>query len=195
MIYIKYDILKQKYSVRGIKMKVLIGTKNPGKIEGARQAFEKYFDNVEVEGIPVSSDVGDQPVNEEIFLGAKNRVKNLKKYAKENNIEADFYVASEAGITDLLGNWIDINAAVVEDKEGFKTVGTSQGFEIPEKYVEEIKETELGKVMDKVFNGHELAKGKGGISLLTKDVISRIDLTRNAFIMALIGHINGEIWR
>lgn len=176
-------------------MKVLIGTKNPGKIEGARQAFEKYFDNVEVEGIPVSSDVGDQPVNEEIFLGAKNRVKNLKKYAKENNIEADFYVASEAGITDLLGNWIDINAAVVEDKEGFQTVGTSQGFEIPEKYVEEIKETELGKVMDKVFNGHELAKGKGGISLLTKDVISRIDLTRNAFIMALIGHINGEIWR
>ena len=176
-------------------MKVLIGTKNPGKIEGARQAFEKYFDNVEVEGIPVSSDVGDQPVNEEIFLGAKNRVKNLKKYAKENNIETDFYVASEAGITDLLGNWIDINAAVVEDKEGFQTVGTSQGFEIPEKYVEEIKETELGKVMDKVFNGHELAKGKGGISLLTKDVISRIDLTRNAFIMALIGHINGEIWR
>lgn len=176
-------------------MKVLIGTKNPGKIEGARQAFEKYFDNVEVEEIPVSSDVGDQPVNEEIFLGAKNRVKNLKKYAKENNIEADFYVASEAGITDLLGNWIDINAAVVEDKEGFQTVGTSQGFEIPEKYVEEIKETELGKVMDKVFNGHELAKGKGGISLLTKDVISRIDLTRNAFIMALIGHINGEIWR
>lgn len=176
-------------------MKVLMGTKNPGKIEGARQAFEKYFDNVEVEGVSVSSDVGDQPVNEEIFLGAKNRVKNLKKYAKENNIEADFYVASEAGITDLLGNWIDINAAVVEDKEGFQTVGTSQGFEIPEKYVEEIKKTELGKVMDKVFNGHELAKGKGGISLLTKDVISRIDLTRNAFVMALISHINGEIWR
>ena len=26
-------------------MKILMGTKNPGKIEGARQAFEKYFDN------------------------------------------------------------------------------------------------------------------------------------------------------
>ena len=67
-------------------MKILIGTKNPGKIEGARQAFEKYFDNVEIEGISVNSDVGDQPVNEEILQGAKNRVKNLKKYAKENNI-------------------------------------------------------------------------------------------------------------
>ena len=32
-------------------MKILIGTKNPGKIEGAKQAFEKYFDKVEIEGI------------------------------------------------------------------------------------------------------------------------------------------------
>ena len=176
-------------------MKILMGTKNPGKIEGAKQAFEKYFENVEIEGISVSSEVGDQPLNEEIFEGAKNRVKNLKKYAKENNIEADFYIASEAGITDLLGNWIDINAAVIEDREGFQSVGTSQGFEIPERYMDEIKATELGKVMDGIFKKHGLNKGKGGISILTKDVISRIDLTRNAFVMALISHINKEIWR
>ena len=40
-------------------MKILIWTKNPGKIEGAKQAFEKYFNNVEIEGIPVKSNVGD----------------------------------------------------------------------------------------------------------------------------------------
>ena len=85
-------------------MKILIGTKNPGKIEGAKQAFEKYFDKVEIEGISVDSNVGDQPVNEEILQGAKNRVKNLKKYAKNNNLEADFYISSEAGITNLLEN-------------------------------------------------------------------------------------------
>lgn len=177
-------------------MKILMGTKNPGKIEGTKEAFEKYFENVEIEGVPVSSDVGDQPINEEIFKGAKNRVKNLKKYAKENNIEADFFVASEAGITNLLGGeWIDINAAVIEDKNGVQSVGTSQGFQIPDRYMDEIRATELGKVMDKIFKGQDLGKGKGGISFLTKDVISRIDLTRNAFIMALIKHINGDIWR
>lgn len=176
-------------------MKVLIGTKNPGKIEGARQAFEKYFDNVEIRGIPVNSDVGDQPVNEEILQGAKNRVKNLKKYAKENQLEPDFYVSSEAGITNLLGEWIDINCVVIEDSNGFQSMGTSQGFPIPNKYIEEIKKTELGKVMDKIFNGKELAKGKGGISYLTKDEVSRIDLTKNAFIMALTSHINGSLWR
>ena len=176
-------------------MKILIGTKNPGKIEGARQAFEKYFVDVEIEGVPVESEVSDQPVNEEIFQGAKNRVKNLKKYAKEKNVKADFYIASEAGITNLLGEWIDINAVVVEDAEGFQSVGTSQGFQIPEKYVDEIKQTELGKVMDKIFEQHQLGKGKGGINLLTKEEVSRIQLTKDAFLMALIGHINGEVWK
>ena len=176
-------------------MKILIGTKNPGKIEGAKQAFEKYFDDVEIEGIPVNSDVGDQPVNEEILKGAKNRVRNLKKYASENQIETDFYVSSEAGITNLLGEWLDINCVVVENRQGVQSVGTSQGFPIPDKYIDEIKETELGKVMDKIFCGKELGKGKGGISFLTRDEVSRIDLTKNAFIMALTKYINGDIWR
>lgn len=176
-------------------MKILIGTKNLGKIEGAKQAFERYFDNVEIEGIPVNSDVGDQPINEEILKGAKNRVKNLKEYAVNNNIEADFYISSEAGITNFLGEWIDINAVVIEDSKGFQSVGTSQGFPIPDKYIDEIKETELGKVMDRIFNGKELGKEKGGISFLTKNEVSRIDLTRNAFIMALTRHINEEIWK
>ena len=176
-------------------MKILMGTKNPGKIQGAKEAFEKYFDNVEIEGIAVDSEVGEQPFDEEILQGAKNRVKNLKEYAKKNNIEADFYISSEAGITKLLGGWIDINLAVVENNEGIQSIGTSQGFPIPDKYIEEIKETELGKVMDKIFSGNELSKGKGGISYLTKDEISRIDLTRNAFIMALTKFINGDIWR
>lgn len=176
-------------------MKILIGTKNPGKIEGARQAFEKYFENVEIEGIKVESEVSAQPFNEEILQGAKNRVKNLRKYAEENNIQADYFISSEAGITNALGEWIDFNSAVIENKEGLRTVGISQGFQIPEKYIEEIRENELGKVMDRLFEGKELSKGKGGISILTKDEVSRIELTRNAFVMALIGQINGEIWQ
>lgn len=130
-------------------MKILMGTKNPGKIQGA----------------------------------------------KENQLEPDFYISSEAGITNSLGEWIDINCVVIEDSKGFQSIGTSQGFPIPDKYIEEIKETELGKVMDKIFSGKELGKGKGGISYLTKDEVSRIDLTRNAFIMALTKFINGDIWR
>jgi len=176
-------------------MKVLIGTKNPGKIEGAKLAFEKYFDNVDIEGVSVDSEVGEQPKNEEIFQGAKNRVKNLKEYANKNNIKVDYFVAIEAGITNLIGEWIDINLAVIDDNKGIESIGTSQGFPIPDKYVDEIQQTDLGKVMDKIFKGDGLSKGKGGISFLTKDQVSRIDLTRDAFIMALTKYINGEIWK
>ncbi len=126
-------------------MKVLIGTKNPGKIEGAKQAFEKYFDKVEIEGVDVSSEVSDQPFNEEIIIGAKNRIKNLRKYADDNHIKVDYYLASEAGITDSIGGWIDINLAVIESVDGFQSVGTSQGFPVPDRYIEEIRKTELRK--------------------------------------------------
>ena len=177
-------------------MKILMATKNPGKIQGAKEAFEKYFNDVEIEGIPVESNVSNQPFNKEIFKGAKNRIKNLKEYAKKNNIQADFYVASEAGIQNLLcEEWIDINAVVIEDKNGFQSVGMSQGFQIPNKYIKDIKETELGQVMDKIFSKNELGKGKGGISFLTHGDTTRVDLTRNAFIMALTPHINGETWK
>lgn len=176
-------------------MKILIGTKNPGKIEGCKRAFERYFDNVEIEGIPVSSNVPDQPFDSEVLQGARNRVANVKKFAIENNIEADYYVAIEGGITTSLGTIIEMNIAVVEDNNNIQSVGTSQGFPIPERYMDEIKETNFGMLMDRLLDGKELSKGKGGIGILTKEQVSRIDITENAFIMALTTHINGDIWK
>lgn len=176
-------------------MKILIGTKNEGKIQGAYNAFEKYYKDISIEGVAVNSEVSDEPVDDEIYKGALNRVNNLIKYSKENSIEADFYIAVESGITNKLGKWMIINIAVIKDKNGFESFGTSSGFPVPEKYIEEIIRTDLGKVMDKIFNENELRKGKGGISFLTKNEITRIDLTRDAFIMALTQFINDEIWK
>ena len=174
-------------------MKILIGTKNPGKIQGAKEAFENYFKEFEISGIPVSSNVGDEPVNNEIYEGARNRVNNLMSYAKENNIEAEYFLGVESGITNLLGKWIIISIAVIKDKNGYESWGTSPAFPVPDKYVDEIISTDLGKVMDKIFQKNDLRSNKGGISFLTNDVIGRIDQTREAFIMALTQHIN-EVW-
>ncbi|MCI9087139.1 MAG: DUF84 family protein [Clostridia bacterium] len=175
-------------------MKILIGTKNPGKIQGAKEALEKYFDDIDIQGIPVSSDVSEEPVNHEIYEGARNRVDNLMKYAKENNIDARYFLGIESGITNLLGKWVIINIAVIRDKKGYESWGTSPAFPVPDKYVEEIISTDLGKVMDKIFEKNDLRSSIGGISFLTHEVINRIDLTRDAFIMALTQHIN-EVWK
>ena len=176
-------------------MKVLIGTNNKGKVEGAKQAFEKFYENVEITGIPVSSDVGDEPVNDEIYKGAKNRVDNLIKYAKENNIDSDFFIGIESGITNKLGKWCIIQIAVIKDKYGYESFGTGSAFPVPDKYVDEIINTDLGIVMDKIFKGNGLKNEKGGIAHLTNNVITRYDLTRDAFIMALTQFINGDTWR
>lgn len=175
-------------------MKVLIGTKNPGKIQGAKLAFNNYFANVEIEGIPVPSNVSDEPVNDEIYQGARNRVDNLIKYTKENNVEAEYFLGIESGITNQLGKWMIINIAVIKDKNGYESWGSASGFPVPDKYVDRIIKEELGPVMDKIFEEKDLKSGKGGISLLTKDVISRIDLTKEAFVMALTQFID-DVWK
>lgn len=177
-------------------MKILIATKNQGKIEGAKKALEHYFENFDIEGISVSSNVPDQPVNSQIYEGAKNRVKNLKHYAKENNIEADLFLSIESGITNLLGRWMITNIAVFEDNYDFESYGTSPSFPVPDKFVEDIINSDLSKVMNEVFTQDDERHNKGGgIQLLTHNKISRINLTEFAFIMALTKYINGEKWR
>lgn len=176
-------------------MKVLIATKNEGKIEGAKRALQKYFDSVEIEGIKVESNVSEEPVNDEIYIGAKNRVKNLKTYCKENNIKADLYISSESGIYNTLGRWMITNLAVIEDNADFESYGTSASFPVPERLVKDIMDTDLSQVMDKVFTKDKERHNRGGaIQDLTHGEISRIDLTESAFIMALTKYVN-DVWR
>lgn len=176
-------------------MKVLVATKNQGKIEGAKRALSNYFDDIEIKGIPVESNVSEQPVNNEIYQGAKNRVKNLKAYAKKNNIEADLYLSIESGINNVLGRWMITNIAVIEDNKDFESYGTSPSFPVPERLVKDIIDTDLSQVMNKIFTKDDERHNKGGgIQLLTDNKVSRIDLTEMAFIMALTKYIN-ENWR
>ena len=176
-------------------MKVLIGSTNPGKIEGAKKALENYYKDVEIVGVKVKSNVSDQPVNSDIYKGAKNRADNLIEYAKQNNINADLFMSIESGISNQIGKWIITNIAVIKNKEGFESVGTSASFPVPQKYVDKIIESDLGKVMDEIFSKKDLRSSTGGIGLLTHDVITRIDLNYSAFVMALTQFVNNDIWR
>lgn len=175
-------------------MKVLIGTKNPGKIEGAKRALEKYFKDVEIEGVKVESNVSEQPVGIETYMGASNRVNNLIKYANEHNIKADLYMSVESGLVKELGFWAITNIAVIKNSNNESGVGASSSFPVPNKYVEAIKKETLGTVMDRIFNESDLRSTTGGIGLLTRDVVTRIDLTQEAFLMALTPFIN-SVWK
>ncbi len=175
-------------------MKVLVGSKNPGKVQGAKNALEKYYQNVEVIGVKVPSGVSEEPIDDEIYQGAKNRVEALIVYAKENNIDADFFMAVESGMTNRLGKWMITNIAVISGKNGKMSYGTSASFPVPEKMVQKIQTETLGNVMDELFDQSNLHSGTGGVGLLTHGVITRIDLNTQAFIMALTEFVNGDKW-
>ena len=174
-------------------MKVLIGTKNKSKIEGAKKAFDMYFDNVEIEGINVESDVSKQPVNDEIFKGSINRVNNLEEYVKENNIDFDYLISVESGIINLYDNWFIISISYIKDKKGCTSFGTSSSYPVPNKYVSEIIKNDLSSVMNKIFKDHDL--NKGSIDVLTHNKINRVDLTYESFVMVLTKYINKDLWK
>ncbi len=175
-------------------MKVLIGTKNPGKIKGAQIALERYFSDVEIQSIKIESNVAEQPVGIETYRGALNRVDNLIKYAREKHLVADYFMAIESGMVNELGFWEIVNVAVIKNAKGEIGQGTSAGFPVPQKYVKAIKKETLGTVMDRIFDENDLRSSTGGIGLLTREVITRIDLTADAFTMALIPLIN-QNWK
>lgn len=174
-------------------MNILIGSKSPKKIQGAKEAFDNYFDNFNIAGIAVPSNVSDEPINIEIYQGARNRVDNLIQYALENNIDAEYFLGIESGVTNLLGRWINVNIAVIKDINGYESWGMSAGFPVPDRYIDEILSTELGLVMDRVFNQDDSRTNAGDVSDLTGGVLGRVDLTRDAFVMALVQHLN-RIW-
>ena len=176
-------------------MKVLIATKNPGKIEGARRALKHYYKDVEVVGISAPSNVSEQPVGIETFEGAMNRVNNLMAHAKQNHISADLFMAVESGLTSELGFWAISNIAVIKNNKGETSYGASSSFPVPTKYVEDIKTETLGTVMDRIFSETDLRSSTGGIGILTQDVMTRIDLTTEAFLMALTPFINEKTWK
>ena len=135
-------------------------------------------------------------MNEDIYLGAKNRIKNLKIVAKEKGLSADLYMSIESGINNLLGQWVITNVALIEDNDGYESFATSPSFPVPDILVEEIIKTDLHQVMNKLFSEDEDRRNNGGgIQLLTHGKVSRIDITEIAFVMALTKFINGNSWK
>jgi len=83
-------------------MKVIVGSLNPVKIKAAKEAFSRYFQNVEVIGVKVKSGVSEQPIGDETFRGAENRALRLKELVQNPN--AHFFVGLEGGVIKLYIN-------------------------------------------------------------------------------------------
>lgn len=168
-------------------MKILVGSKNESKIKGVNKAFNHYFSNFAIDGMQVESEVNEQPVDSEIFQGAINRVKNLKQFS--NN--ADYYVAVESGLTNFAGEYLIVQVGYIEDKQGRSSMGMSAGFPVPEKLITQIKSLGLNNVVKQLFPQNTKIDN-GTVGILTDNVISRVDLTEQAIVLALTKFLKKE---
>ncbi|AEA47888.1 inosine/xanthosine triphosphatase [Archaeoglobus veneficus] len=172
-------------------MKVVVGSRNPAKIEGVKLAFSRFFYDVEVVGKHVSSGVADQPFDGETVKGAINRAINA--YSGE----FDFSVGIEAGLFRLKNTatgYLDFQVAAVYNGSRV-TIGFGPGFEYPPAVVSEVlKGREVGDVMDEITGIERLGEKQGAIGYLTKGAVTRSELTRIAVTMALIPWINPDLY-
>lgn len=174
-------------------LKIIIGSKNPVKINAVKIAFEKMMQDTvsEFEGVSVPSGVADQPMsNEETLQGAQKRAENARKEFPD----ADFWIGVEGGL-EITGDEMEAFAWVViksDSKEGKARTAT---FFLPQRVTELIREgKELGEADDIVF-GHTNSKQKAGaVGLLTGNILNRTQYYSEAVVLALIPFKNSELY-
>jgi len=176
-------------------MKILVGSKNPVKIDAVREAFSSYFDSLDVSGREVDSKVSAQPINSETFTGAKNRADGLFILAKKENLPIDYFVGIEGGILEEHGQWFALGCICIKNNKGETSFGTSALFPLPSVIVKELLNgKELGHVIDELA-GDQNSKQKGGaIGYLTNGIISRKELYKQGIISALATFLHPALY-
>ena len=154
-------------------IKVLVGSKNPVKIQCTIQAFQKVFPKykIDIQGLSVPSGVSDQPMTDlETLDGAQNRAQELAS----SPTKADYYVGIEGGL-ETINNEMEAFAWIYVI--GKQTTGKARTatFQLPKKIQELIKQgIELGIADDMVFKRENSKQGNGAVGILTHDLIDRV---------------------
>lgn len=164
-------------------LNIVVGSKNPVKIQAAKQAFETNFDAYEVNvlGIDAPSGVSAQPMTqEETSQGAANRVANLL----ENN-DADYYIAYEGGV-DVFEDGPRTFAVICISDGKSQWFGQTATLPLPiNVYQELLRGEELGDAMDRLFDTKNIKQRGGAIGQLTKEKETRASIYTSATLLAL----------
>ena len=174
--------------------RLVIGSKNPVKIEADRSGFTALFPDSScvTEGAAVSSGVSDQPMNEEETLrGAENRAAASQKALPD----ADFWFGIEGGIAEI-NNELSVFAWIVAiSKSGITGRGRTATFFLPPPVSALVKQgIELGDADDRIYGTNNSKQNVGSAGLLSNNVITRTTLYQPAVIMSLFPFKNPKLY-
>ncbi|MCG9759361.1 MULTISPECIES: inosine/xanthosine triphosphatase [Pseudoalteromonas] len=171
---------------------ILVGSKNPVKINAAKTIFAQYFPNAKIDcqGISAPSLVADQPLGEQATReGAENRVTYLQQHH-----QADFYCAMEGGAAKFEYGAATFAYVVIADNRR-RSVGRSCNLPLPASVYTRLEQgEELGHVMDDLFNTTNIKQQGGAIGLLTNHLATRESSYTQALLLAMAPFNHPEMY-
>ena len=175
--------------------KVLIGSENSVKIESARKSFSRFFNPVEIQGLPADSGVSAQPINEETFTGAKNRAGHVKRINDEQGLNANFFVGIEGGILQLYNKWFQFSVIHILDQQHRESFGTTGLYELPNWIVEKLLAgSELGHIIDELAQDSNTKEKQSTIGFLTNGEVDRLENNTRAITFALVPFLQENLY-
>ena len=162
---------------------VIIGSKNPVKVNAVKSALTASFPNIEFicRGESAPSGVSDQPMTEhETLLGVQNRLDYVKKH-----FQSDWYAAIEGGVEQFEYGAATFAFIVISDGD-ITQVGRSSNLPLPNMIYQALCDgEELGHVMDRVFDTNNIKQKGGAMALLTDGLVTRESVYQLALTTAL----------
>ncbi|GAA0600507.1 DUF84 family protein [Virgibacillus siamensis] len=150
-------------------MKILIGSKNPAKID----AVGSVFNNDNITGIEVPSQVSAQPVtDEETRRGAINRA-----WRCVSESTCDIGIGLEGGVMTLDGQLYVTNWGALASYDGTIITAGGARIQLPHNFSAKLNQgLELGDIMDEYAKRQDVRKKEGAIGIFTNELISRKEM-------------------
>ncbi|MEH7074716.1 DUF84 family protein [Neobacillus drentensis] len=151
-------------------MKIIIGSKNPAKINAVKNSFtsEDEFVNLDI-----PSGVNEQPFSdEETIKGAINRAIGALKQGK-----GDIGIGLEGGVQETSYGLFICNWGALVSNEGETFIAGGARIPLPEEVAIRLRSgEELGLVMEDFANKKNVRKQEGAVGIFTNGMVSRSEM-------------------
>lgn len=174
-------------------MQIIVGSKNPAKIQAVQVAIDKIYPGEKIFGVEVGSGVSDQPTTEsEALKGAINRAK-----AVQEKTGADFGIGIEGGVYKVGNRWFGGSFMAIYSKDKRLGLGTSLRFELSRKISDKILTgKEMAEVIDELSGKTDVRSNEGAMGILTAGHLTRSEAYSQGVIFAFAPFLSDKkFWK
>ncbi|HTQ61412.1 MAG TPA: inosine/xanthosine triphosphatase [Candidatus Solibacter sp.] len=188
------------------KIIVAVGSTRKPKLRAVEKALDAFAPKLlpdgdfEVIGLEVESGVSPTPsCTDELMRGARQRVEELVRVARETRQPWRYFIGLEGGLEVLQDDrsrrvFLESWAYVSDGTRGY--YGRSGGIELPDELAHEVLERgfDLSEAIDRHAGKVGIRDGQGAWGVLSADLIQRDESFRVAVITAFAPFYNAKMY-